>query len=67
MDPVVLDNKELEIIRFKIKDVLSKYDYILDIHDIRLVDGKHKKNIIFDVVFSNDVKKDEINKKYLKS
>ncbi|MCX7695919.1 MAG: cation-efflux pump [Caloramator sp.] len=63
MDPVVLDNEELEIIRFKIKDMLSKYKYVLDVHDIRLVDGKHKKNIIFDVVFSNEIKQKDISKK----
>lgn len=60
MDPVVLDNEELDIVKFKIKEALKKYEYVLDVHDIRLVDGKHKKNIIFDVVFSNEIKPKDV-------
>jgi len=63
MDPVVLDNEELDIIKFKIREALKNYKYVLDVHDIRLVDGKHKKNIIFDVVFSNEIKPKDIGNK----
>ncbi|MCX7950366.1 MAG: cation diffusion facilitator family transporter [Clostridiales bacterium] len=61
MDPVVIDNDELNEIRKKIKEVASKYNYILDVHDIRLVDGKHHRNIIFDVVLSDEIKPKQID------
>lgn len=66
MDPIIIDNEELNNLRKIIKQIASNYDFILDVHDIRLVDGKHHRNIIFDVVLSDEIKPKDVDNIKLK-
>lgn len=62
MDPVNVDDKKIIETKREIEDVIKNIPQILSIHDFRFVgDGKYK-NILFDVVVSQDVKKQDEEK-----
>lgn len=50
MDPIELNNKQLEAAKEKVERVVKGIDEVLSIHDFRMVDGKHQINLIFDLV-----------------
>lgn len=65
MDPISTDDERVNEIRRKVAEVLLTIDENVTIHDFRMVDGKDRTNLIFDVVIPFDVKddKEEIKKK----
>lgn len=50
MDPVLVNDEKLELLKSQINEILYKIDPELSKHDLRVVNGKKRKNIIFDVV-----------------
>lgn len=50
MDPVELNNEQLEAAKQKVERVIKGIDEVLSIHDFRMVDGKNQVNLIFDLV-----------------
>ncbi len=50
MDPIELNNEQLEAAKVKVERVVKGIDGALNIHDFRMVDGKHQINLIFDLV-----------------
>lgn len=50
MDPIELNNEQLEAAKVKVERVVKGIDGALSIHDFRMVDGKHQINLIFDLV-----------------
>ncbi len=50
MDPVELNNEQLDKVRDQVVAELQKLDDTLSIHDFRLVDGVDQINLIFDMV-----------------
>lgn len=50
MDPIEMDNEELNELRNVIKNTLHDLDKTLEFHDLRMVKGYTHTNIIFDVV-----------------
>lgn len=59
MDPVNFDDEELNKTRVELEDILKDFPEILSFHDLRVVGRGGKKNIIFDIVVSHDVKNEE--------
>ena len=65
MDPIELNNEQLEAAKVKVERVVKGIDGALSIHDFRMVDGKHQINLIFDLVvpiFYDADKKKEVCK-----
>ena len=56
MDPIEMDNEELNHFQYTIKKVIKEYDDRLTFHDLRMVKGFTHTNIIFDVVIPFDSK-----------
>ncbi len=50
MDPIQIDNPEINELRKKLKDVIKEIDSGLSMHDFRVVAGPTHTNLIFDVV-----------------
>lgn len=78
MDPVVVGNPLVEEVKGQLENIASSVDGIINLHDVRVVEGPTHTNIVFDVVrtdhcklsnsevkeiFSNKLK--EINPKYI--
>ena len=56
MDPIEMDNEELNHFSSKLKESLKEINKSLSFHDLRMVKGYTHTNIIFDVVIPFDVK-----------
>lgn len=56
MDPIELDNPEINDLKLKVKEVINSIDGRLDFHDFRMVKGVHHTNLIFDIVIPFSVK-----------
>jgi len=54
MDPVVLNNKEVNNAKAKVKKIVSSINSEYSIHDFRMVIGDSHSNLIFDVVLPSD-------------
>ena len=50
MDPVDLNNKDLDEFRQIIKEETQKISPSMSFHDVRIVPGTNNSNLIFDVV-----------------
>lgn len=50
MDPVAVNDEHINEYRNMIAEVISEYDPSFSFHDFRMVEGKHRTNIIFDLV-----------------
>ncbi len=64
MDPIVTDDDTVTAARTMIRDVVSKIDPEMDVHDFRLVSGPTHTNLIFDVCarFENRMSDEEIKR-----
>ncbi len=56
MDPIEVDNEEVNLNKQKVGLILKNIDENISFHDFRLVPGKTHTNIIFDVVIPFDSK-----------
>lgn len=56
MDPIEMDNEELNNFHTIIKKAIKDYNENLSFHDLRMVKGFTHTNIIFDVVIPFDLK-----------
>lgn len=54
MDPVDVNNPEIEKLKAYIKEVVKKIDEALTFHDLRVVPGQGHTNVIFDIVRPNE-------------
>ena len=65
LDPILLDDPLVQVYQAEIKDILSKIDSTLSIHDFRIVDGPSHTNLVFDVLIPYDcsISKKEIEDK----
>lgn len=59
MDPIELNNEQLEIAKKHVVDELSQMDTSLSIHDFRMVDGANQINLIFDLVVPTSYNKEK--------
>lgn len=50
MDPVEMKDEEVLTIRKTVEHIMEGLDEQVSVHDLRVVDGKHQINIIFDMV-----------------
>jgi divalent metal cation (Fe/Co/Zn/Cd) transporter len=50
MDPLEVDNEELDKVKKKLIEALGEIDGALSIHDFRMVKGEEQINLIFDLV-----------------
>ena len=50
MDPIEVDNEEVNFNKEKVRVILNNLDKDIDFHDFRLVSGETHTNLIFDVV-----------------
>lgn len=50
MDPIEINNQQLEKAKAQVVEVLKEVDEFVSIHDFRMVDGPSKVNLIFDMV-----------------
>lgn len=59
MDPVNVDDEKIKKTREEVKEVLKEFPDIISLHDFRFVgDGNHK-NILFDIVITDRIKRAE--------
>lgn len=69
LDPIVVNDEEVNQMRIKIAQIVSEIDSKFSIHDFRMVKGPHNTNLIFDVAVPYDNKlkeqtiKELLNKK----
>ena len=50
MDPIVVDNEEINIMRKMVEDIVKEKNENFSIHDFRMTDGGERINFIFDLV-----------------
>ncbi len=50
MDPVVVNDEKVEMIKKTVLDIIGNIDSSLTIHDFRMTDGVSRINVIFDLV-----------------
>jgi cation diffusion facilitator family transporter len=55
MDPVNINDTEINSTRLKIDKILKDFPEIISIHDFRIIGQESYKNLLFDIVLSNDV------------
>lgn len=60
-DPVVTDDEELDYMRSVVNSVIINVDSCLSIHDFRMVRGKNRTKLVFDVVIPYSMEKEESN------
>ena len=48
-DPVITDNPELNELKERVSDLLTRFDERLQLHDFRMTQGKRHMNLVFDV------------------
>lgn len=58
MDPIVVDNKEINEMRKLVQEIVKEIDEEYSIHDFRLTDGGSRVNLIFDLVIPREEKID---------
>ena len=56
MDPIATKDERRNAIDLIVKDIISSIDETLSYHDLRIVDGEKRINIIFDVVKPYEIK-----------
>lgn len=68
MDPIVVDDKEVEHYKELAKEVITDYDNAFTFHDFRVVKGETHTNLIFDLIipFCDDDKKAQISADLIK-
>ena len=68
MDPIVVDDKEVEHYKELAKEVITDYDNEFTFHDFRVVKGETHTNLIFDLIipFCDDDKKAQISANLIK-
>ena len=54
MDPIVVDNEEINQMRSFVEDVVKEINEEFSIHDFRMTDGGERVNLIFDLVITSD-------------
>ena len=54
MDPIVIDNKEINDMRAFTEDIVKELNSDFSIHDFRMTDGGQRINLIFDLVVPRD-------------
>ncbi|MGB9814143.1 MAG: cation diffusion facilitator family transporter [Thermovenabulum sp.] len=59
MDPINVNDEEVNKTRMEIERVIQEFPEILSFHDLRIVGSGERKNVIFDIVISHDVKFEE--------
>ena len=65
MDPIAVDDIELEKVRSALCGIISSWQEGFSIHDFRVVRGKDRTNFIFDVVvpFESEMSEDEVRER----
>ena len=56
LDPIVVDDEEVNIMRRKVSECVKSIDERFSIHDFRMVKGPQKTNLIFDVAVPYNIK-----------
>jgi divalent metal cation (Fe/Co/Zn/Cd) transporter len=56
MDPMDLKDPLTVKARAQLKEIANNIDYIIGVHDVRVISGTTHHNIIFDVMIDNDCK-----------
>ena len=54
MDPIVVDNKEINSMKKMVEKLVKEYNEEYSIHDFRMTDGGERINLIFDLVVPRD-------------
>lgn len=58
MDPVNVNDKEIQETRKEVEEILKEFPEILSYHDFRFVGTNSRKNILFDVVVNNTLSRE---------
>lgn len=59
MDPIETNNQRLFIYQDMLRSVLEEVDSRLEFHDLRMVDGSDRTNLIFDLVIPRDYQRSQ--------
>lgn len=54
MDPIVVDDEEINEMRKFVEDIVKEINKEFSIHDFRMTDGGERVNLIFDLVITTD-------------
>ncbi len=60
MDPIVVDDDEINTLKHQISQTLKDYNEKIKLHDFRVVKGPTHTNVIFDAVVPFDIKQTDI-------
>ena len=60
MDPILIGDEKTDAIHEKACAVLQNLDSELKLHDLRVVDGKNRINVVFDLVVPYRYKNEEL-------
>lgn len=60
MDPIIVDDEEINTLKHKISQTLKEYNEKIKLHDFRVVKGPTHTNVIFDAVVPFDIKQSDI-------
>ena len=62
LDPVITDDEEINALKASVSDELARMDARFSVHDLRLVCGERRTNVLFDVVtpYDTEMTKEEI-------
>lgn len=63
LDPIVIDNEEVNCLKVKVERAVKELDEQFSIHDFRVVFGQNNTNVLFDVAipFDSKLTKEEIS------
>lgn len=67
MDPINVDNEEINETRKQVWSILSNFTEIKSLHDFRIIGEGEHKNIVFDIVVDSCKKMSAINEENLKA
>ncbi|SKA84739.1 cation diffusion facilitator family transporter [Caloramator quimbayensis] len=62
MDPVNVDNQMINEIKNEISNILKEFPDVLSMHDFRIIGDGDYRNLLFDIVVSQNVKKGDEEK-----
>ena len=57
MDPIAVNDENINRYKAIISEVINEYDDSFKFHDFRVVEGKKRVNVIFDLVIPHEYKK----------
>ncbi|RDY24323.1 cation transporter [Romboutsia maritimum] len=66
MDPICIENEEINSIKIQVESILQRYPIVKSMHDFRIIGHENDKNLIFDIVINHQKSNKNMYEKELK-